>query len=116
MAEMTEARTSWNTRYLSTEGFDIQITLRDDDEAALLKRAKKVITGIVKAGGKPVTRSSNPRGRGSSKREPKYVERGGKLYCNQRLGDRSICGAEGAMREGRCGWFFACPNYKNHAR
>lgn len=116
MAEMTEARASWNTRYLSTEGFAIQITLRDDDEAALLKRAKKVIQGIVKAGGKPVRRTFNPRGKGSSKRKPKYIKRDGKLFCNQRLKDGSICGAEGTMREGRYGWFFACPNYKNHAR
>jgi len=58
---MTEARASWNMRYVSADGFDMMVTLRDEDEAALLARADKVVAEISKEGGGPRGRSISPR-------------------------------------------------------
>jgi hypothetical protein len=48
---MDEARASWNTIYQSEEGFECQITLRDEDEESLMERAKRVMASIVKSAG-----------------------------------------------------------------
>ena len=50
---MEEARASWNTRFVTSQGFDCQITLRDDDEKELVKRAGEVMQGILSRGGNP---------------------------------------------------------------
>ena len=50
---MEEAKASWNTRFVTSQGFDCQITLRDDDEKELVKRAAEVLQGILTRGGKP---------------------------------------------------------------
>lgn len=42
----TEARVSWNARY-TRDGFDQQITLRGEDEAEVLERAKKVMASLT---------------------------------------------------------------------
>lgn len=39
---MEVAKASWNTVYKSREGFECQITLRDEDEASLAQRASKL--------------------------------------------------------------------------
>ena len=59
---MKEARASWNTIYLDQEGFECQVTLRDDDEISLAGRAATLITAILESGGVPVVR----RGRSGS--------------------------------------------------
>jgi len=53
---MEEAKSSWNTVYQSKEGFECQITLRDEDEVSLDKRASRVVASITKSGGLPVRR------------------------------------------------------------
>lgn len=50
---MEEAKASINTRFVSAQGFECQITLRDDDEKELVKRAAEVMQGILARGGKP---------------------------------------------------------------
>jgi len=54
--KMEEARSSWNTLYQSKEGFECQITLRDEDEVNLAKRARRLVRSILKAGGAPLRR------------------------------------------------------------
>ena len=53
---MEEAKASWNTTFLSSEGFDCQITLRDEDEVNLADRSSSMMTSIVKSGGIPLKR------------------------------------------------------------
>jgi len=53
---MEEAKASWNTVYQSKEGFECQITLRDDDETSVAERAKKVMISLTKAGAEPIQR------------------------------------------------------------
>jgi len=48
-----EAPASWNTRYLSTTGFECQLTLRGADPVALLKLANELMSKMAEAGIKP---------------------------------------------------------------
>ena len=125
---MDEARSSWNTLYQSKEGFDCQITLRDEDEARLAERAGRVMTSIARSGGIPLKRKGyvprdNARDGDQKKerREPNnpektYVDENGVRRCNRKLRDGSVCGASVTRREGRYGPFWSCPNYREHAR
>jgi len=49
----TEAPASWNTRYISKQGFECQLTLRADDPMQLLKLANEIMAKMVEAGVKP---------------------------------------------------------------
>jgi len=131
---MDEARASWNTVYQSKEGFECQFTLRDEDEAALADRAKKVMASITKGGGSPLRRRSyvsdenspnngNANGNGeqprdetkSEKLEKTFVDEKGVRRCNLKLKNGKLCGQPVTEREGRYGPFWSCPNYKEHA-
>ena len=46
----SEAPASWNTRYLSPEGFECQITLRGEPGTELLEKATSAIAYLLKAG------------------------------------------------------------------
>lgn len=47
---ITEAPASWNTRYLSPEGFVCQITLRADSGKELLEKSAAAIAYLLQAG------------------------------------------------------------------
>jgi len=119
---MQEAKASWNTIYRSKEGFECQITLRDDDEENLALRAKKMIASITKTGGIPLKRKGylsdkDPETDNRNTKRPKtYIDEEGVRRCNMRLKDGSICRTPVEEREGRYGKYFFCPNYRRHAR
>ena len=126
---MNEAKASWNTVYQSKEGFECQITLRDEDEASLADRAKKVMASITKSGGTPLMRrgyvpENNTAGMEEATKEETKSERSEKTYidekgvrrCNLKLKNGKVCGQPVTERQGRYGPFWSCPNYKDHAR
>ena len=49
----TEAPASWNTRYISPEGFECQLTLRGETGQELLEKASGAIARLQKMGCKP---------------------------------------------------------------
>ena len=139
---MEEARSSWNTLYQSSDGFECQITLRDEDEAALFERADAAIADIGQTGGIPLqrrgyaprkhgnsghangnghrgtSRSGNGRESGTGnggKRAKTYLDAEGVRRCNLNLVSGEICGAPVTRREGRYGPFWACPQFREHA-
>jgi len=124
---MEEARSSWNTIYHSREGFECQITLRDEDEERLIKRASVMMESIGRAGGYPVNRrgsefkssaseeSGNSKEASSEKQSNTYIDEYGVRRCNKKLKDGSICGTPVVEREGKYGLFWSCPNYREHA-
>ena len=124
---MDEARSSWNALYQSKEGFDCQITLRDEDEARLAERAGRVMTSIARSGGIPLKRKGyvpgknagdgdqNNQSRQPDNPEKTYVDESGVRRCNKKLDDGSVCGSPVTRREGRYGPFWSCPNYREHA-
>jgi hypothetical protein len=126
---MDEARVSWDTVYQSKDGFECQITLRDEDETSLAERSKKVMASITKSGGIPLRRRSyipdancnncNSEDRreetNSDKPEKTYVDDKGVRRCNLKLKNGKTCGQPVTERQGRYGPFWSCPNYKEHA-
>jgi hypothetical protein len=48
-----EAPASWNTKYLSPEGYTCQITLRADSGKELLEKAQAAITHLIASGCTP---------------------------------------------------------------
>jgi hypothetical protein len=121
---MDEAKASWNTVYQSKEGFECQITLRDEDEVSLGERAKKVMASITKSGGLPVRRKGSEVGNAvaeekeeatAEKPEKTYVDENGVRRCNLKLKNGKTCGQPVTERQGRYGPFWSCPNYKEHA-
>ena len=130
---MEEARSSWNTLYQSREGFECQITLRDQDEADLIRRSGRMMKAIVESEGLPLRRKSyipgesfNPpnnrenEGANNSQSsadngEKTYLDEQGVRRCNQRLQNNEVCGAKVNWRDGKYGPFWACSNYRQHA-
>ena len=49
----SEAPASWNTRYITPEGFECQITLRADTGQEVLEKAQGAITFLLKSGCAP---------------------------------------------------------------
>jgi len=123
---MEEAKASWNTLYQSKEGFECQITLRDDDESSVAERAKKVMISLTKAGAEPVRRfkyqSNNSTKNNGEKanntdhknRDKTYFDEEGVRRCNRKLYNGEVCGHPVTEREGKYGSFWSCPNFKNH--
>jgi len=125
---MQEARASWNTVFLSKEGFECQITLRDEDEVKLTRRAEEMMEFITRTGGIPLRRryyipeenthsgeeemndEENPEKEGRT-----YIDENGVRRCNRRLKDGRVCGYPVTRREGRYGPFWSCPNFREHA-
>jgi hypothetical protein len=123
---MEEAKASWNTVYQSKEGFECQVTLRDDNEASVAERAKKVMNSLTKAGAEPIrrfkyTNSSNAKNNGEKannaehkNREKTYFDEEGVRRCNRRLISGEVCSHPVTEREGKYGPFWSCPNFKDH--
>ncbi|MHB1456754.1 MAG: hypothetical protein ACYC0V_07550 [Armatimonadota bacterium] len=132
-SEMDEARASWNTVYQTKEGFECQITLRDEDEGVLSERVKKTTASITKAGGMALRRrnyvpddsgSSNNDSNGEigngngdevEKPEKTFVDEDNVRRCNLKLKSGKACGSPVSERQGKYGPFWSCPNYKEHA-
>ena len=118
---MNEARSSWNTTYLSKEGFECQITLRDEDENALADRISGVVAGIIEDGGIPLRRrarepeNSNSSSNGEPTEEKTYVDGNGVRRCNLKLRNGRRCGTAVVEKEGKYGRFWSCSDYKEHA-
>lgn len=129
---MNEARSSWSTVYQSKEGFECQITLRDENEVSLTERGKEVMASIKRSGGMPLrrwyhipkenkaatekkTEKKTKKKANPGKREKTYVDKEGVRRCNLKLKDGKVCGHPVTEREGRYGPFWSCPNYKEHA-
>ena len=111
---MEEAKSSWNTIYQSKQGFECQITLRDEDESHLAQRATRVMAGITKSGGLPVKRKGfETNNNGTSpkvetteqtspeKREKTYVDENEVRRCNKWLKNGTVCGHPVVEKEGR---------------
>jgi hypothetical protein len=62
----TESPVSWNTRYVSPDGFECQLTLRGETGQEVLEKATAAITHLLKVGCHPAvsnksfSRSSKP--------------------------------------------------------
>jgi len=54
----SEAPSSWNTRYISPDGFECQITLRGENGSELLERANNAIAYLLKNGCMPIFTAS----------------------------------------------------------
>ena len=50
----TESPVSWNTRYVSPEGFECQFTLRGENGQEVLEKANAAITYLLSLGCSPV--------------------------------------------------------------
>ena len=57
----SEAPASWNTKYLTPEGFECQITLRAETGAELLDKAASAIAHLLKSGCLPASNRSMQR-------------------------------------------------------
>jgi hypothetical protein len=86
----SEAPSSWNTRYISPDGFDCQITLRGENGSELLERASNAIAYLLKNGCKPYTfyRSGNRQNEHAKKesnngnnRNGREVQQSDKAWC-----------------------------------
>jgi len=118
---MEEAKASWNTQYVSKEGFECQITLRDDDEVPLAKRAKNVMESLIVSGNAPIRRYTTA-SNGNGEEQPAdddtvYFDADGVRRCNKKVAGNKICGTpiEG-VRQGQYGPYWSCPNYKSHVK
>jgi len=125
---MEEAKSSWNTIYQSMEGFECQITLRDEDEISLNQRASRVMVNITKSGGLPVKRKGFEANNNATslkqetteqtspeKWEKTFVDEDGVRRCNKWLKNGTVCGNPVVEKEGRYGPFWSCSNFKEHA-
>ena len=71
-----EAPASWNTRYLSPEGFECQITLRGENGSELLEKANLAIAYLLEHGCTPYVYRSAPRQAASTSDEAKNGNHG----------------------------------------
>ena len=94
----TDAPASWNTRYITPQGFVCQITLRGENGKDLLEKAGTALTFLIEHGYKPDTNHrNNGNGNGEGKRCPihqswmKRYEKEGKTWFSHKLEDGSWC-------------------------
>ena len=73
-----EAPASWNTKYVSPEGFTCQITLRADSGKELLEKAQAALSHLIAAGCTPSdTFTFRPRNNGGQKAQTDNVPSNG---------------------------------------
>jgi hypothetical protein len=123
-----EARASWNTLYVDRDGFECQLTLRDDDEESLAARVAAITPRILESGGEPVVRwstngptsapkeeSEEPTSSDARPPEKTYIDSKGVRRCNLKLKNGRICRQPVTEKEGQYGLFWSCPKYRDHA-
>jgi len=52
-SQFTEAKASWNTKYIDPKGFECQITLRDEVGSDLLEKAASAVNYLLEKGCTP---------------------------------------------------------------
>ena len=67
----TEAPASWNTKYLSPDGFVCQLTLRGETGSALLEKAKGALAHLIETGCTPYYYGNGPKNTSKVKPAPK---------------------------------------------
>ena len=90
----TEAPASWNTRYVTPEGFVCQITLRADSGKDLLERANVALSFLLDHGYSPTDNNHN--GKDSKwcpihQCEMKRREKDGKYWYSHKLDEGGWC-------------------------
>jgi hypothetical protein len=95
-SDFTEAPASWNTRYVTPEGFVCQITLRGDSGKDLLEKAGIALSFLLEHGYLPEQKLSH-NGKGEGKQCPihqcdmKRYEKEGRTWFSHKLEDGSWC-------------------------
>jgi hypothetical protein len=94
----SEAPASWNTSYLTPDGFVCRITLRGETGKDLLEKAGVAISFLLEHGFKPEKPASkNGSASGDTKLCPihqvdmKHFEKNGKSWFSHKLDDGSWC-------------------------
>ena len=92
----TEAPASWNTSYVTPEGFTCRITLRGENGKDLLEKVGIALTFLIEHGYTPDT-GTHRNGKGEGKPCPihqcwmKRYEKEGKTWFSHKLDDGSWC-------------------------
>ena len=90
----SEAPASWNTSFVSPEGFTCRLTLRGETGKDLLEKASTAISFLLEHGCKPEKSNSQ---KGETKLCPihqvdmKHFEKNGKSWFSHKLDDGSWC-------------------------
>jgi len=92
----TEAPASWNTSYVTPEGFTCRITLRGDNGKDLLEKAGTALSFLIEHGYTPdITNHRNGKGEGKQcqihKCQMKRYEKDGKVWFSHKLENGSWC-------------------------
>jgi len=96
----TESPASWNTRYVTPQGFVCQITIRGENGKDLLEKADSALNYLSTQGYRPDTyqrRNGKSNGKGQGKQCPihhcqmKRYEKEGKTWYSHKLEDGSWC-------------------------
>ena len=96
----TESPASWNTRYVTKEGFVCQITIRGENGKDLLEKANIALNYLTEHGYSPDTyqrQNGKSNGNGTGKQCPihncqmKRYEKEGKAWYSHKLDDGSWC-------------------------
>ena len=88
-----EAPASWNTRYVTPEGFTCQITLRGETGKDLLEKANLALGYLIDKGFKPDAYNSRSSGSGETKRceihqcDMRKHEKDGKSWFSHKTDD-----------------------------
>ena len=102
-AAFTEAPASWNTRYVTPEGFTCQITIRGDNGKDLLDKAGVALSYLLEHGYKPeenhrqsrhsVTKTNASSGKWCALHdcELKRFEKDGRVWYSHKAQDGSWC-------------------------
>jgi hypothetical protein len=105
----TESPSSWNTRYITKEGFVCQITIRGENGKDLLEKADVALRYLIEHGYAPDTyqrRNGKSNGNGQGKQCPIHqcwmnrYEKEGKTWFSHKLDDGSWCYGKQSKKEG----------------
>jgi hypothetical protein len=95
--QLSESPASWNTRYVTPNGFVCQITLRADSGKDLLERADVAMSFLFDHGYVPDNHSSNNHNGGETKVCPihksnmRRYSKDGRSWFSHRIEDGSWC-------------------------
>ncbi len=91
-----EAPASWNTRYITPQGFVCQITLRGESGKDLLEKADTALAFLLEHGYQPDQKPSHDRNADGHvcplhKCQMRQYEKDGRTWLSHRLPDGSWC-------------------------